>query len=298
MSYGVTPNGFVVKPLAAIIDEREQAMVEAFGVGVIQTPQSPLGQINGLLSDMEAALWEMGQITYQSYDPDQAEGTSLDNLARLRLISRASGETDASLARAITNAGKANVRDADFYRAVVNADGVTWARIYANDSGVTDANGMAGHSVAVAAIGGNDEALALIARRFVVPGISSWGNVRVETTIDGFCRSMFLLRPTPVRVRLSIDVYKRPDRNGCPPPPNAAIAQALYTALSGVGRLANGEDVTRHAIATALAGPYPQVEVAAVRAARNTDPFALAPLAIGFTEIADIALADIGINVL
>ena len=288
-TYGVTPTGFVRKSIAQILDEREQAMVATFGAGVIQTPQSPLGQINGLLSDIEAALWEIAEDTYQSFDTDQAEGIRLDQLARLRLIERAPGETDAQIARALTNADRANVRDADFYRAIVNIDGVTFARIYANDSGSVDANGMAPHSVCVAVLGGDDEEIATTARRYIVPGISSYGNTAVSTTIEGFCRTIYIMRPTIVPVSLSIDVYRRSDKNGCPPPPIATIAAAVVSGLTGDNQPANGDDITKHLVTVAVSCEFPNVEVAAVRASRSPATPSAVPLVIAFNEIAMIA---------
>lgn len=295
-TYGVVPEGFVVKPIAVILAERERAMINAFGPTVIQTAQSPLGQINGVLSELEGLVWELAQATYQSYDPDQSEGVTLDTLARLRLIARTGGETDATLRRAITNTGTANIRDADFFRAITNVEGVTYARIYANDSGITDEQGVTGHSVSVIALGGDDEEIAVQARRYIVPGISSFGNTRVETEIEGFCRSVFIMRPTEIPLRLALTVVKRNDRNGCPAPSNVTIAEALYLALSGANRPNNGEDVTLHMIKTAISCAFPSVEV--VTATAGTDAEAMMPLPypIDFDEIVKIDLANITVD--
>ncbi|SHI80490.1 hypothetical protein SAMN02745911_1223 [Aureimonas altamirensis DSM 21988] len=292
-TYGVTPTGFVIKPIAVILDEREQAMVGTFGPGLIQTPQSPMGQINGILSEIEAKLWELGEAVYQASDPDQAEGVTLENLARLRLIERVIGETDVTLRSAITNAGRANIRDADFYRAITNVDGVTYARIYANDDGVMDENGVTPHSVSVIALGGSDDEIATVARRYIVPGISSFGNTRVETEIDGFCRSIFIMRPVVVPLYLNVSIVKRHDRNGCPPPPNSAIAETLAMALSGATRPANGEDITVHLISTAISCVFPSVEVLSVAGGRIGHPASSAPFPIAFDEIAAVPLANI-----
>lgn len=73
--YGVTSSGYVRKPLATILAELEAAMRTQFGAGVIQTAVSPLGQLNGLVADLLAEVDERNLDLYQSYDPDQAEGT-------------------------------------------------------------------------------------------------------------------------------------------------------------------------------------------------------------------------------
>lgn len=294
--YGAVVSGFSRKPLSVILGEIEQSNIDIFGPGVIQTAQSPMGQLNGLRADLLSAAWEMFEDVYQSYDPDQAEGTRLDILARLRLISRQPGELDGPLRQAITNAGTPNTRDADFYRAVVNVPGVTWAKVYSNDTGVTDANGLAAHSVSVVALGGDNEEIALVARQYVVPGISTYGNTVVSTEIDGFCRSMQIMRPTEVPAFLNVTVIKWNDAAGCPPPANAAIAQTLYAGLSEANRPANGQDITLHLIRTIISCAYPNVEVTAATGARVGSPADALPILFNFDEMAAIRLANINIT--
>lgn len=293
--YGVVVSGFSRKPLSVILGEIEQSNIAIFGPGVIQTSQSPMGQLNGLRADLLAAAWEMFEDIYQSYDPDQAEDTRLDILARLRLITRAPEETDESLRQAITNLGVANTRDADFYRAVVNIDGVTWAKIYSNDTGSTDANGIAAHSVSVVALGGNDEEIALAARQYVVPGISTYGNTIVSTEVEGFCRSIQIMRPEQIPIFLNVTVSKANDAAGCPPPSNAAIAQTLFAGLTGSNRPVNGQDITLHLIRTITSCVYPNVEVTAATGNRVGSGAAAVPIAIDFDEMATITLANISI---
>lgn len=294
--YGVLSSGFNRKPLAVILAEIEAANIDVFGAGLIQTAQTPMGQLNGLRADLLSQVWESFEDAYQSYDPDQAEGIRLDILARLRLIARVTGESDESLRQAITNAGTANTRDADFYRALLNVDGVEWTKIHINDDYAEDANGQAAHSVCVAALGGDDEAIATVARQFIVPGIGSYGNMPVSTEIDGVCRNIFILRPAVVPIFLNIDVTKSSDDAGCPPPSNSAIANALFSGLSGQGRPINGRDITEHMIRTIIAQSWPNVEVTGIQGARVGDTATDLPITIGFEEIASITLENITIS--
>lgn len=294
--YGVVVSGFSRKPLSVILGEIEQSNIAVFGPGLIQTSQSAMGQLNGLRADLLSAAWEMFEDLYQSYDPDQAEGVRLDMLARLRLIARGAGEEDGSLRQAITNAGMPNTRDADFYRAVINVDGVTWAKIYSNDTGSTDANGIAAHSVSVVALGGNDEEIALAARQYVVPGISTYGNTMVSTEVEGFCRSIQIMRPEQVPIFLDVSVSKSNDPAGCPPPSNAAIAQTLLAGLTGANRPANGQDITLHLIRTIVSCVYPNVEVTTATGARTGSAAAALPITMDFDEMATITLANIAIT--
>lgn len=297
MSYGSLPSGFARKPLAVILAEREQANIDQFGPGVVQTAQSPLGQLNGIFAAAEALLWEHAEDAYQSFDPEQAEGFRLDIAARLRLIERAPGESDFDLRRAVTNVDVANTRDADFIRALRNIDGVTFVRVYVNDGSVPDADGLPGHAVAVAVVGGTDEDVALVARRFTTPGINSYGNVAVQINVQGYCRTIYIIRPVAVPIGVQLDVIKRSDANDCPPPPNSAIAATLVSAMSGFSRPANGEDITLHKVRVALAQVYPNVEVVALRVARlpATGTFPAAPLSIGFFEIAEFTIENVSV---
>ena len=296
MTYGVVATGFVRKPLAVILAELEEANVSIFGEGVIQTSQSPLGQINGLRADAITEAWEIGEEVYQARDPDQAEGVNLEILARLRLIARMVGESDESLRQAITNAGVANTRDADFYREITNLSGVSWAKIYSNDTGSTDANGIPAHNVCVAALGGSDTDLATVARQYIVPGISSYGNTVVSTNIDGFCRSLNIMRPTVMPIKLAVTVSKFNDAAGCPPPSNAAIAQTLYLGLTGRNRPANGQAITLHLIRTIISSAYRNVEVTAATGALLAGVLSPLPLAVSFESIVSIDLNQITIT--
>lgn len=298
MSFGVLPTGFSRKPLATILSEIEADMVSLFGPGVIQTSQSPLGQINGLFANLGAQFWEVAEAVYQSYDPDQAEGIDLDRLARIRLLMRALGESDADLRQAITNAGRARIDLQDLLRAVRAISGVTYAQVFVNDSNAVDGDGLDPHSVAVAVLGGDDDEIAQTVRAYVVPGIGTSGNVRIDTNIDGVCRSVWLVRPTPVPVALDVVVNPQPDKMGCSPPSFAAIAAGLAADLAGDRRLINGQDVTEFAIRSAIECRYPNVEVISVLADYGSiGTGATIPLAIAFDEIATFAVADINVMV-
>lgn len=292
--YGVQPTGFVRKPLGIILSEIENQMVSQFGVGVIQTSQSPLGQWNGTAANLIAILWEMCEDIYQSYDPDQAEGTRLDTLGRLRLLTRGLDEGDAEFRRAITNAGRARVDLQDLARAIRGLDGVTYSQVFVNDSNMVDSNAMAPNTVAVAVIGGDDDEIGSTMRTYIVPGISTSGNVTISTEIDGYCRSLQVIRPIPVPVKLTVTVRTMKDNFGCPAPSAAALRSAIVETIS----LINGEDITWFKIRSLIEGMFPNVEVVSIRGERDDNPFeANAPIPIAFIEIATLALEDITITI-
>lgn len=292
--YGTQPTGFVRKPLDVILGELEAENVETFGPGVIQTPESPLGQINGLYAHVTAILWELAEDTYQSYDPDQAEGTRLDTLAKLRIVARAVAESDTDLRAGITNQGRARTDITDLIRALLSISEVTYVAVFVNDTDAPDVNGIAGHSVAVAILGGDDDTIARTLRTYIVPGIGMYGNTRVDTTIDGFCRTVWFIRPALVPIRLVVTVRTYTDKMGCPPPSTATIATALAEDLMGDERLRNGSDVTEYVIRQAVESRWSNIEFVSAEAARGEeDPMAPLPHAIAFDEIATFAPDDI-----
>lgn len=285
-NYGIQPTGYVRKPISVILAELEAAMVTEFGPGVIQTPQSPLGQLNGLMADLLAEIDERNLDLYQSYDPDQAEGTRLNTLGRLRLLQRGS-MTDLELRQAITNYGQARIDIQDLALALRGLDGVSYAQVFVNDSGEVENPELQRGFVAVAVIGGDDSEIAEQVRRHVVPGVSTYGNTYVTANIGGFCRSISIIRPVPVLVDVNIVIRTRVDKNGCPAPSLTAIKELLDQ--EWLARRQNGMDVTPYRVRSILESFFPNVEFISFQASRDNLPNEVnAPVVIGFTEIADL----------
>lgn len=91
MSFGITPVGFRAKRLDDIKTEVEASLREAFGDSINLLPSSVLGQIVGIQSEREAALWELAEAVYNSQYPLTAEGTTLDNVVSITGITRQPG---------------------------------------------------------------------------------------------------------------------------------------------------------------------------------------------------------------
>lgn len=282
--YGVVPEGFNRKPLATALAEIQASLITEFGPDVIQTSQSPLGQINGLMADLVNSLWELAEDIYQSYDPDQAEGTRLDTLGSIRLIARQAGESDVSFRHAITNAGDARVDLQDISRAIAAIDGVTYSHVWVNDTGVPDENGMPAGSICIAVTGGDDSEIGAAIRQYLVPGVTIYGNTTVESLIDGYCRSFRILRPIDVPVTLTITVSKHRDSAGCPPPSDQAIENFLVNTISFL----NGEDITYYKIRSLVEAQFTNVEVLSILASRDDlDPAYMVDIA--FIERASLS---------
>ena len=85
---GVDPTGFITKTRDEIVADINKRMQQAFGSLFDVSPESPDGQLIGIMADLMATQWEMGEATYNSYNPGMVEGTGLDNLVFLNGIKR------------------------------------------------------------------------------------------------------------------------------------------------------------------------------------------------------------------
>lgn len=290
MTYGVQPTGYVRKPISVILAELEAAMVTEFGPGVIQTPQSPFGQLNGLMADLLAEIDESNLDLYQSYDPDQAEGLRLNTLGRIRLIERGVRK-DEEYRQAITNQGQARVDVQDVEAALLGLPGVTFAKMY------TEAEEFGPGTVSVAVIGGDDDDIARALRQYIVPGISTYGNHRVMAEIGGACRSYGIVRPIDVPVSLELQVRAGEGPGSCPPPSTIAIEKALVDGWAATRE--NGMDVTHYAVRGIIERQFPQVELVNLIGGRDGLNYGLnTPVPIAFIEVASLSASNIQVTMI
>jgi len=284
-NYGVQPTGYVRKPISVILAELEAAMITEFGPGVLQTSQTPLGQLNGLMADLLAEIDERNLDLYQSYDPDQAENTRLDTLARLRLVSRG-GLSDPQLRQAITNQGQARVDIQDLNQALSGIAGVTYVKVFVNETGEIDPELDSG-LVSIAVLGGDDQEIADAIRRYIVPGVTTYGNTYITSQIDGFCRSVSVIRPINIIVNLDVAVQMKRDRFGCPPPSQAAIKQLIETGWD-TDKI-NGLDPSFYTIRAIVERALTNVEVISVQGSRDGITYGVnEPVPINFIEMASV----------
>lgn len=86
--YGVTPTGFVPKRMDEIYRSLQRKISDAFGVNVMENPQSFLNVLLTLISDEIAQSWECDQQTYHAFYPSSAQGVSLDNAVQFAGLRR------------------------------------------------------------------------------------------------------------------------------------------------------------------------------------------------------------------
>ncbi|MCK5641950.1 MAG: baseplate J/gp47 family protein, partial [Gammaproteobacteria bacterium] len=83
MSYGVTDEGFVIKPFAVIEQEIKDSQLANINPALDQTAQGPIGQLNGINSAKLREIWELVEAAYNAFNPDSASAASLDNVVAL-----------------------------------------------------------------------------------------------------------------------------------------------------------------------------------------------------------------------
>lgn len=83
IQYGVTDNGFVRKPLSVIIDSLNNRYIAAFGSTFDVSPESPDGQVIGIVSDEVDQCWNQAQLAFNSYRPGAVSGVGLDSVCEL-----------------------------------------------------------------------------------------------------------------------------------------------------------------------------------------------------------------------
>lgn len=81
--YGVTSEGFLRPTLDEIKTELETAFKAKFGDAINLTPNSPIGNIVGVMAERENLLWEKMEDWYNQLDPDSAEDEAQDRLYRI-----------------------------------------------------------------------------------------------------------------------------------------------------------------------------------------------------------------------
>src|SRR4051812_9511507 len=88
-TFGVTPEGFVAPSvqdlLALIVADQLSGMSAQLDV----SPDSPIGQVNGIYANYLAQAWEALAACYDGFDPDAAEDALLTMLSKLTGTPRA-----------------------------------------------------------------------------------------------------------------------------------------------------------------------------------------------------------------
>ena len=86
--YGISSTGFKRKRLNLLLEELNSEVKTIFGENFNVSPESPDGQVNGVISESNANLWELAEEAYNAFNPKAASGVTLSNLVQLNGITR------------------------------------------------------------------------------------------------------------------------------------------------------------------------------------------------------------------
>lgn len=85
---GYTSTGFDRKRFPEILADKNEAQKTVFGPDINLAPESPDGQISGLLALSDDQLWQIAEYAVNATDPDNATGATLSNLVKINFIER------------------------------------------------------------------------------------------------------------------------------------------------------------------------------------------------------------------
>jgi len=84
----LTSAGLTIKRLSDIVSDLNQGVTGQFGASTNTESDSVFGQLIGVFANELELVYELAQQLYDSFDPDQAEGASLDNICALLGLDR------------------------------------------------------------------------------------------------------------------------------------------------------------------------------------------------------------------
>jgi len=88
MAFGLTATGLVVMTLADLIDDLEAKLRARLGAGISLDANSPEAFLSGIIAEALALAWEALNELYDAFNPVNAQGVQLDNLAGIIGITR------------------------------------------------------------------------------------------------------------------------------------------------------------------------------------------------------------------
>lgn len=252
--YGVTSTGFVLKRLNDILSDiatqLNNVQDPVTGENLIfnlSDENDPLVQVVNAVADQISVCWEQLQICYDQHDPLKATGSALSGTVQLNSLIRSLNETDTHLRARQQLSTEITSRSMieDIYANVLNAAGVTFCRVYQNNTLTTDARGIPGKAVAVVAVGGEDLEIANLIFNHSSVGLNAYGSTTIYCAdAQGFQYPISFSRPTDVPIYLIVNISVADD-NVYPPTAEdqikAAIVNYAQLGASSVG-IATGYD--------------------------------------------------------
>lgn len=87
-TYGLTPTGFVAKPVEAIIADLQAAQASTIDASLNTTATGVISNLNASFAQQLAQCWELAQEAYDAHDPNAAQGVAADHNGALSGVTR------------------------------------------------------------------------------------------------------------------------------------------------------------------------------------------------------------------
>lgn len=87
MAFGVTPQGFKRKRAEDLKKDLENYVLDELGPNT-PVEDGPIAKVIGIVAKVGGELWEAAEASYNSFDPEKADGAALDNLLALIDLTR------------------------------------------------------------------------------------------------------------------------------------------------------------------------------------------------------------------
>lgn len=110
---GVEATGFVGKTTIVILEELSAEVKAQLGAEMNTEADSVMGVLLAIIAEKVGEVWELGEEVYDSRDPDQATGTSLDNVSAITGTVR-NAATKTQVTVTVTATGAASVAAGNF----------------------------------------------------------------------------------------------------------------------------------------------------------------------------------------
>lgn len=201
-------------------------------------------------------------------------------------------ETDAALRQrqAVSTAISAETVLEGIYATLANLSGVEKLQVYENDTGITDSNGIPGHSISVVIEGGDATTIAEQINDKKNPGTGTYGTTEVLVfDSNGVPNTINFYRPIVVDLTMTITINRL---TGYTSAIGTAIVQAVSDYISG---FAIGQDSLLsklYGVADNAATPS-TFDVTSITQARDGDPETASNITIAFNELANCPVANI-----
>lgn len=86
--YGVTPAGFVLKPVSQIVTETNGDILSNINPALDLDAEEPLGQLVAIVAEKLYEVWALAQVAYNAFNRGDAEGPALDNIGAIIAVKR------------------------------------------------------------------------------------------------------------------------------------------------------------------------------------------------------------------